>query len=197
MAYSDFTLERLKKQFNLEHEQVELFVRPARVCEPSETLLSDLALNRNFSTFSAKAKSEFLIVPILRELYRQNPGQFTIFSGMAFDVSESLNGFCDYILGLHSRSIIIEAPVFCLVEAKSRGVEEGIGQCGAEMYAAWQFNQEANRPLPAIYGAVTNGFDWLFMRYQGEILQINFDRFYLGELPELLGALQTIVDAYS
>lgn len=196
MAYSDFTLEKLKKQFNLGHERTELFTKPNRTTEPSAGLLNDLAVNRNFSTFSEKAKSEFLIVPILRELYQQNQGRFTIFSGMAFDVTDSLNGYCDYILSQDSRSITVDAPVFCLVEAKSRGVEEGLGQCGAEMYAAWLFNQEAGKPVSAIFGAVTNGFDWLFLRYEGDKLQIDIDRFYLGELPQLLGALQTVVDTY-
>ncbi len=196
MAYSDFTLEKLKKQFNLGHERTDIFAKPNRQTEPSADLLRELAVNRNFSTFSEKAKSEFLIVPILRELYQRNKGQFTIFSGMAFDVTDSLNGYCDYILSQNNQSILVDAPIFCLVEAKSRGVEEGLGQCGAEMYAAWLFNQEAGKPVSPIFGAVTNGFDWLFLRYEGHKVQIDMDRFYLGELPQLLGALQTIVDQY-
>ena len=196
MAYSDFTLEKLKKQFAVIHERAELFAKPNRIIEPSAGLLHELTVNRNFSTFSEKAKSEFLIVPILRELYQRNEGRFTIFSGMAFDVTDSLHGYCDYILSQENRSITVEAPIFCLVEAKSRGVEEGLGQCGAEMYAAWLFNQEAGKPVPAIFGAVTNGFDWLFLRYEGDKLHIDIDRFYLGDLPQLLGALQTVVDSY-
>ncbi len=38
-------------------------------------------------------------------------------------------------------SIDIKAPVFCVVEAKNRTVEEGLAQAGASMLAAALFNE--------------------------------------------------------
>ncbi|MCY7356937.1 MAG: hypothetical protein LH609_05610 [Rudanella sp.] len=194
MAYSDFTLERLKKDCGVAHERVDFFMKPHRIVEPSAQLEQILADNNELPLLTEKAKSEFLISPILHELYRNNNRQFTIYSGFSFNVNETLFGFCDYLLGREPHSLTVDAPIFCVVEAKNRSIEEGFGQCGAEMYAAWLFNQQAGRPVDTIYGSVTDGYSWVFLRYQGEKLEIDLPRFTLNELPQLLGALQTIVD---
>ncbi|MBC7893566.1 MAG: hypothetical protein H7Y12_15220 [Sphingobacteriaceae bacterium] len=94
-------------------------------------------------------------------------------------------------------SVEIKAPIFCLVEAKNRTVEEGLGKCAAEMYAARRFNQESNEPVDTIYGCVTTGFEWVFLRLEGQEIQIDLDRFYLVELPQLLGALHSVIDVYT
>lgn len=195
MAYSDFTLEKLKRVCSVSYKRVEFFQKPFRTIEPTSQLVEILSDNTDLPLLTEKAKSEFLISPILHELYKSNNKQFTIFSGFSFDVNESLFGYCDYLLGREPFGLTVEAPIFCVVEAKNRGIEEGLGQCGAEMYGAWLFNQQAGNPINVIYGSVTNGFDWVFLRYQGEVLEIDLTRFTLNDLPELLGALQTVIDS--
>ena len=81
------------------------------------------------------------------------------------------------------------------MEAKNRTVEEGLGQCAAEMYAARLFNKEFGQPAEVIFGAVTTGFEWVFLQLQGNEIQIDLDaRIFLNELPVLLGALQWVID---
>lgn len=193
MAYSDFTLEKLKRTFNLRYDRVDFFAKPYPRVPPSPELVRELEATREMPLLSEKAKSEFLIAPILRELYRMNPGKFTLFSGVSLDVDDLLNGYCDYLFSRKPRSLEVTAPIFCLVEAKNRTLEEGLGQCAAEMYAAWKVNAEANEPVSTVYGAVTTGFEWVFLRFSGQEIQIDLDRFYLNELPELLGALHQII----
>ncbi|TAE32960.1 MAG: hypothetical protein EAZ91_03620 [Cytophagales bacterium] len=195
MAYSDFTLEKLKRDCGVGHTLKHFMPIPRTVLIPSPELEQALSTSVELPLLTEKSKSEFLISPILHELYRLNDKRFTIYSGFSFDVSEQLYGYCDYLLGSEPTSLTVDAPIFCVVEAKNRGIEEGLGQCGAEMYGAWLFNRESGSPINAVYGSVTNGFDWVFLRYQGELLEIDLTRFTLNDLPELLGALQTVIDS--
>ena len=196
MAYSDFTLETLRRDCQIDHERISFLEKPFREVTPSTQLVQLLENNSQLPLLTEKAKSEFLISPILTELYRLNQQHFTIYSGFSFEVNSLLFGYCDYLLGAKPRSLVVDAPIFCVVEAKNRSIEEGFGQCGAEMYAAWLFNQQAGRPVKTMFGAVTNGYDWVFLRYQGDLLEIDLDRFGVQQLPQLLGVLQTIVDSY-
>lgn len=201
MAYSDFNLTKLQRLYGIEYDRTELFLRPHRREVASPLLLAELEDAKLFPLLSEKAKFKFLIVPILRELARRNADRFTIFSGFSLDVDDTLNGYCDYLLSRKPRSIEAgvvsdSAPVFCLVEAKNRTVEEGFGQCAAEMLAAYRFNQQAGEPLDFIYGAVTTGNDWAFLKLINNQVLINDGRFVIEQLDELLGTLQHIVDAY-
>jgi hypothetical protein len=199
MAYSDFNLTMLERRFGLIQKKRDFFPKPHRSIPPSEFLKADLEYAESVPTFSEKSKSEHLIVPIFKELLRNNRGKITYFSGYTFDVdpSQNLNGVCDFVFSRNVESVEIKSPIFCLVEAKNRTVEEGLGQCAAEMYAARRFNQESGEPVDTIYGCVTTGFEWVFLRLEGIEIQIDLDRFYLNELAQLLGALQTVIDFYT
>ncbi len=194
MAYSDFTLEKVRLQLGVDYEQVDFLPRPLPPINPSADLLRALEESKEFYLFSEKAKSEFLIVPVLRELNRNNTGKFTVFSGVPFNVDEQLYGYCDFLLSRKPRLLEVRAPVFCLVEAKNRTVQEGLGQCGAEMIAAWRYNERVGEPVKAVFGAVTTGIEWLFLTYRGDMLLIETELVFLAQLPQLLGALQLIID---
>jgi hypothetical protein len=198
MAYSDFSLSKLKNKFGIKQTKDFLFEKPLRKVEPSETLLSAIEDTILFPLNSEKAKSEAIIFPILREIIKKNKGKFTIFSGYSFDVdsSEELSGVCDYLLSLAPYAIEIADPIFCLVEAKNRTIEDGYGQCAAEMYAAKVFNEKLGIKLETIFGAVTNGNDWIFLKLEDNSVIIDNQLYGILDLPELLGALQNIVDFY-
>ncbi len=198
MAYSDFTVTKFEQRFNIRQTRAELFAQPIQAVQPSALLLATISSAERMPLFSEKAKSEMLIAPILLEILRQNEYRFTIFSGFSFDIDPltGLNGVCDFLLSTEPDSIEIKAPVFCIVEAKNRTVEEGIGQCAAEMYAARLFNAASEKPTPIVYGTVTNAYDWVFLRLEEQTLTVDRDRYYLGDLPQLLGVLQTIVEMY-
>lgn len=197
MAYSDFTtIRQVEKQFGVRQVKKNIFtdVKPTL---PSSRLLEELQEAEELPLFSEKAKSELIIMPILKEVRRKNR-TFNIFSGYSFDVdkAQSLNGICDYILSSNIESIEIKSPIFCLVEAKNRTIEEGIGQAAAEMIAAKIFNKQDKNELPAVYGCVTTGTEWLFLLLEDEFLCIHTHRYYLNEtdLPKLLSILLYIVE---
>ena len=195
MAYSDFTFAKLRKRFNISQESVYLFegltVAPVA---PSTRLLEDLKEAEQMPLQTEKAKSEYIIAPLVKDLKRRHP-HISIFSGytLNIDVENELNGAPDFMISKRPRIVEIEAPLFCIMETKNKTVEEGYAQCAAEMYAASLFNEQMNEPLTAIYGAVTNGFDWVFMKYEDKNIQIDKNRYYLGNLSQLLGVIDHII----
>ncbi len=201
MAYSDFTsVSQLEEQFGLVQNVTRLFEHIQPV-QPSETLRNDLYESATLPLLTEKAKSEFLIAPILKEVRRRSHFSIGLFSGYNFDVASSigLTGYCDYLISTETRSIDIKAPVFCIVEAKNRTVEEGVAQAGASMLAAAMFNEQKGTITPAIYGCVTTAYEWVFLRLQQTQLDIDLiQRYSLEEhsLPYLLGVLQHIIDQF-
>jgi hypothetical protein len=88
MAYSDFDLAKVKSDFGLTlREDENLFAGLSGVA-PSELLQTILQENLPLAIAinSEKAKSEFLIAPILTEARRQLNYQVSLFSGKDFTV---------------------------------------------------------------------------------------------------------------
>ena len=166
--------------------------------EPSDWLKLTLQKNLRLPLSTEKAKSEFIIAPILTELHELNPNIFTFFSGNTFDVDKSLGlkGRCDFIFSRKPKAVSIEAPIFSIIEAKNDGIEEAYPQCIAQLYAADLFNQRYNIEFPFIYGAVTTGFSWKFIRLADKVASVDTEMFYMDQLPELLGILQKVVNYY-
>lgn len=196
MAYSDFTtLRKVKSLLGVTHELVPLFTEPIAEVAPSEHLVFDLKEAETLVPVTEKSKSELIIVPILKEVRRNNADKITYFSGFTFDVSpeKSLTGVCDFIFGYAPQTLEINTPVFCIIEAKNRTLEEGLGQCGAEMYAAQLYNTQEGEHISVVYGAVTNGYEWVFLKLENGILKIDTQRYTMLKIEELLGVFQLLV----
>lgn len=164
--------------------------------QPSDFLKTTLERNLRRKLRSEKAKSEFLISPILSELEELNLRKFAFYSGYKFNVDpkQGLSGFCDFVLSFEPKAFRIEAPVFCIVEAKNENLESGIPQCVAEMYAAQIFNHRVGKSRPVLYGAVTFGHEWKFIRFIDKYAEVDTSVFYLNQVDEILGIMQYIVD---
>jgi len=64
------------------------------------------------------------------------------------------------------------------------------------MLAARIFNERKGNNIKIIYGAVTNGFIWQFLKLENQTLFIDSQRYGTANLPQLLGAIQKIYDFY-
>jgi len=152
-------------------------------------------LNENVSLATAinteKARAELIIAPILLEVRRKFNFQVGFFSGSEFnvDVAVGLNGYCDYILTASKDSYEIRAPVITLTEAKNESIKSGLGQCIAEMVAAQLFNQRSGEQIETIYGAVTTGTDWKFLRLIDSTISIDKRDYFINEVSQILGIL--------
>jgi hypothetical protein len=197
MAYSDFTFTKLKNKFGLEQEDIKLFDPILIVrCEPSQRLLDDVSEAEDMPLMSEKAKSESLIAPIIKEMKRRNK-QISIYSGYTFnvDIPNELSGAPDFMISSKPKIVELQSPIFCLVESKNKTPDEGFAQCAAEMYAAQVYNLQNNEPVQAIYGTVTNAFDWIFLKLENNTIYIDKSRYFLNDLPLLIGILQKIIDS--
>jgi len=197
MAYNRFTIESIKKTFGLKIiGDVCLFEHTAPV-EPSQVLIQ--FLNRYLPLGSAigteKARSEFIIAPVLAEITELTHHAVSLFSGVDFTVDEEqgLSGRCDFLFSASRGQYAIEAPVLAVVEAKNDNLNSGLGQCMAEMVAARRFNDREEQPLDCIYGAVTTGSVWRFLRLQNDCIHIDQREYFIDNLPILLGILLEIV----
>jgi hypothetical protein len=197
MAYNKFTLEKAIDDFKLNlttWDNPFLDIIPK---SPSawltETLIESRPLGRSSAT--EKARSEFIVAPILIELHRLTSRSINIFSGKTFDVDpkRGLKGACDFMVSLNPDAFILRAPLIAIVEAKKGDLDEGLGQCAAEMYAATVFNQQKNESIDTIYGAVTTGETWKFMKLHNQKLSIQTDFTSLEHLNMILGLLLKMV----
>lgn len=197
MAYRSFNFKKLKEQFGIQPRLSPLFPQVQPIA-PSAWLKQTLTIASATTLTTEKERSERLISPILLELREHNARQFSVLSGLVFDVDsdQGLNGECDFILSRNPFDFEIQAPVFTLVEAKKGDIESGLPQCIAQMIAAEIFNRQDGTVLSAIYGAVTTGDVWRFLKLSGDErdLQIDSETYYLDNLPIVLGILQTIVE---
>ncbi len=152
MAYSDFTLESVCRAFSLElNDQVSLFpaIAPIRVSEGLRAVL-DESFPLAISIHTEKARSEFIVAPILLEVRKLMKHRISIFSGTDFSVepARGLNGVCDFLLSASPVQHLVRAPMLAVVEAKNDSIKGGLGQCIAAMVAARLFNErEREGPL--------------------------------------------------
>ncbi|MGI8504545.1 MAG: hypothetical protein ACR2LR_25965 [Hassallia sp.] len=193
MAYSDFTLVKARNAFGLTLDETRNLFRDVVGVKPSDLLERVLAENLTLATAinSEKARSEFLIAPILSEVRRQLDYRIGLFSGTEFNVdpAQGLSGFCDFILSASSEQYFISAPVLTVIEAKNENIIAGLGQCAATMVAAQIFNQRVGSDIKVIYGAVTTGTSWKFLTLEQTTLYIDAIEYYINAVDKILGIL--------
>jgi hypothetical protein len=105
------------------------------------------------------------------------------------DASVGLNGVCDFLISRSTEQMMIESPVVIILEAKKGDLKPGLGQCIAEMVAAQRFNQENQRDIPTLYGAISNGTMWRFLKLEGTIVTLDLTEYSLNPVAQLLGTL--------
>ncbi len=193
MAYSDFTLPRVREVFELHFQEPKQLFPNLPPTSPSDYLMQSLAENLALATAinTEKARSEMIIAPVLLEVRRQLNFQIGFFSGTEFNVNpaQGLTGYCDYILSAIQDSYEVRSPVLTLVEAKNENIKAGLGQCAAEMIAAQQVNLAAGLTQQLVYGCVTTGTDWKFMKLSDRTLAIDQRDYFINEVPALLSVL--------
>ncbi|BAY27199.1 hypothetical protein NIES2100_70210 [Calothrix sp. NIES-2100] len=197
MAYSDFRLADIIDTFGLIiHESSGMFagVQEQECSDLLSTILKenvDLAV----AISSEKARSEMIISPILLEIRRKFNYEISFFSGVDFtvDSQRGLNGFCDFILSLSSEQLLVRIPVVVIVESKNENLRFGLAQCIAEMVAAQLFNDKNQNKIKAIYGAVTIGTLWQFLKLEGNIVSIDLSEYYIKDIKKILGILYSAI----
>lgn len=199
MSYSDFTIEKAKIKFNLTIVETEvLFPSPPEV-KPSNLLVESLNEFIPLATAinTEKARSEFLIAPVLAEVRRQLKGKIALFSGVDFnvDAAAGLSGFCDFLLSASSEQLYVDAPVVAVVEAKNENIKAGLGQCIAEMVASQMLNQQKYGDIATVWGVVTTGEAWRFLKLNATNVSVDSKSYYISNVGQILGIFVEIFAA--
>ncbi len=194
MSYSEFTtILKVKQAFELTTVEGPRFLPPITAIAPSATLTDFLAnsLPVAVATGSEKARSSMIITPVLLEIRKILQQSISLFSGEDFtvDYKTGLNGICDYLISRSSEMLEIEAPAVAVVEAKKADLKTGIGQCVAEMVAMQKFNEAKGKPISVIYGSVSSGTQWRFLKLEAKIVSIDLNDYALPPVDEILGML--------
>jgi len=154
MAFSEFTLESATRILGVSVREADLFPGLAQAEVPA-WLPGWLARGTRLALISEKARSEFIVVPILLAARELCGDRVAIFSGQRLDVDpgRGLSGECDFLLALGPPVPPLRSPIAAVVEAKKNDVEAGLGQCIAQMVAARAFNEAAGCLGPFNSGA--------------------------------------------
>ncbi len=198
MVYSNFTLETVRKNFQLETDEAADISSKIEPVVPSEHLTTALAkkVPLALAIGTEKASSELIVTDILVELREKFEKRISFFSGIDFsvDVEKGLTGVCDFLVSLSPVQFYLEAPIIILVEAKRENPVSGFGQCIAEMVAAQHFNTQKGNVIPVIYGASTTGTVWQFLKLEGQQLYIDREPYSIRECNKILGILASMVE---
>ena len=193
MAYSDFKLAQVIQYFGLiVHEEFRIFAGfpKEKFSDLLSTILKenvDLAVAIN----TEKARSEMIISPILLEVRRKLDNKISLFSGVDFNVDNArgLNGFCGFLISLSQEQLFIRAPAITLVETKNENLKSGLGQCIAEMIAAQLFNEIQGNTIKTIYGVISVGTIWQFLKLVNDNVYIDLSEYYIRDIEQILGIL--------
>ena len=193
--YSEFTLESVERLLGVTTREADLFpgLPTARV---PEWLRGSLARGTRLTFLSEKSRSAFIVAPTLLAARELSNNRFAIFSGQRLDVDvdKGLAGECDFILAIGPALPPLHAPVMTVVEAKKNDIELGLGQCIAQMIAARRFNDAAEQTNSSVYGCVTTGETWQFLRLADQAALMDRPRYYLDNVSGILGVIRAICE---
>ena len=197
MAFSNFTLQSAQEQFGLNLTTKEPLFPDIPPVDAGPTThrtletLGQLALTVN----TEKARSEWLIAPVLGELWLRARRTICLLSGVdfTFDKEAGLTGVVDFLIGKGPQVSWMTAPVLAVVEGKNESIPNGQGQCAAEMVASLRFNQKTKTAIDTVYGVVTTGNNWRFHRLRDSEFAIDTREYVTAEVDQILGILLHIV----
>ena len=196
MAFGEFTFLEVQPALGLTVREADLFASVPPITPRPEFIAALVAgANLALAVATEKAKSEFIIAPLLFELRQTMANSFGLFSGVELNVdpARGLNGFCDFILTKDPRQFMLTAPLVAIVEAKNDNLRNGLGQCIAAMYAAQLYNQQASSPLPAEFGVVTTGSAWKFLRLAGNVVTLDIPEYFIDNPGKIMGIIKHIL----
>jgi len=197
MAYSDFTLKKIKSELNIKIAEKNSVFSHIKSVEISSYLKNTLKRNIPLALAinTEKARSEMIIINILLEIKEKFSDKISLFSGIDFNVDKEkgLTGFCDFIFSNSPEQLYLDSPVITITEAKNENIVSGLGQCIAEMYASQIYNEKEGYDLSSVYGGVTTGDEWKFVKLTKDTAYIDADNYYINDIGKIVGILTDMV----
>lgn len=197
MAYSDFSLNDIKEKLQITVDEDHYLFTETGAVAPSAWLIQTLEymLPLGLAIGTEKARSEMIIAPVLVELRNHARKKISLFSGINFNVEpqRGLTGYCDFIVSRSPEQLVLSAPALIAVEAKNENINAGMPQCIATMLAAQIFNERNQQAISPIYGAVTTGNLWRFVKLEPPVAYIDQREHHINQVDKILGILAFMV----
>jgi hypothetical protein len=193
MAFIDFkNISEVQKQYQIKY-QTQVFIPPVAV-HPTTQFVQDLRFyQKHIDVFSSAAsRSEVIISPLLREVYKSHHLNYSLWIQKRVDWDEILWGMPDYIFSAKSAlgKTVLEPPISLILEVQENDFEQGWSQCLAELIAAQYINQDDTFP---VYGIVTDGNLWQFGKLEQNRFTSNSENFTIDKISLLYGALDQVL----
>ncbi len=175
MSYHEFTLKQVIEKFKLNLKETNrqyINVKAVDVSVPYQDEINinyDLALAIN----TEKARESLIVIPTLMEFKKKT--DVSLFIDKTFDVDKELElvGAPDMLISKSKIQQYITSPVILFVEAKNNNIGKYLGQCAAEMYAAKLFNEKEKNTIDTVYGVVTTGDNYQFIKLSDNTVEID------------------------
>ncbi len=194
MAFNDFAFESIEKDLGITVQSAPIFgALPAPI--PPAWLRDSLDRGMQLALVSEKARSEFIVAPILLAVRELCHGEISILSGQRLDVdpARKLTGECDFILARSAPLPRLRSPLLTVVEAKKNDLDAGLAQCIAQMVAAQLFNRRSESDVSSVFGCITSGEDWQFLKLSETTVAVDPSRRYINDIASILAALVATV----
>lgn len=197
MSYADFTMQKIREELKFEiiNASLNLKAEKKTTLNPSFKNFLNEGIQLASAIDNEKARSEFIVAPVLLRLKSALNNEISVFSGteLNIDKEKGLNGVCDFLIAKSDKQYILTHPIIALVEAKNSNIYSGLGQCMAEMIAARLYNQQYNIHSKIIYGIVTTGSEWKFLTLAENTITIDNNEYFISEIHKLFGILVSII----
>lgn len=189
-SFSQITRIDLSKDFEINIfqgiflPQVESVPVPSWLQHVIESRRGSLATMR-----TEKSISEAFIAPILMAVEDEYKDKIRVFSGEPL-ITDELSGVCDFLITKDPKAFDPQGGYFILVEAKKQDLLSGVPQCVAEMYAAQTLNGNSD----TVYGCVSIGVEWIFIKLEGKNATTDPTIFTITEVDKILGVFGWIIN---
>jgi hypothetical protein len=198
MAYRKFKLTELESKFGIQNRLIRwLDTSKTTPIEPSSLLKMVIERATLAPLSTEKAVSERVISPIMTEILELNTETIQLFSGEIINADDDngLKGEIDFLFNYRPHSPTPEVPIFSITESKIGLLHKAWGQAAAQMLGVFIINQKLNHPLEVVFGSVTDGNSWQFLKLENKIVYIDSRVYTLTELPIILGVFQYFIDS--
>ncbi len=193
MSFSKFKgIAEVQQEFGIRYLEDNFMI--FQELPPSQNFIGDFEFSKqNIDVFSSEAaRSEVVISPLLREVYKQHYQNYAFWIQKSIRYDDELSGTPDYLFSRRSPlgKTVLEPPLVVVVEAKKNDFEQGWGQCLAELVAAQKINGDRHR---TIYGIVTDGNLWQFGKLYDDVFTQHPENFTIDRIERVYGALEAIM----
>ncbi len=149
-------------------------------------------LEHTVTTISEAAVCDFLIAPVLKEIWRSYSDTLLIWSHASIEVDRDLSGIPDYLFTQRTPlGLVLEKPFLIVVEAKRQDFELGWAQALAALVASQRLNETEQTELHAI---VSTGNSWEFGKLQGKRFVRDPRSYSISELSTLFAILHYVFE---